>query len=125
MQIPTLLSAVMLILIFSSCDVSQDPYLKHKVLIEKAADDCSGKSDKFNMNSNTNGERYTFQECLDVNSNEKNVLIERRKDTVLIQFQRTGQGTHLYNLTIDINTQPRYNWLVVGENTIAIISAGN
>jgi hypothetical protein len=108
-----------------SCNVSHDPYLKHKVKLEKLSESCSGKSDKFNMNSNTNGERYTFQECLDANSDEKNVIIERRKDTVFIQFKKTGQGTHLYDLTIDINTRPQYNWLVVGENTIAILPSGN
>jgi hypothetical protein len=125
MQTQSLLTALGFSLIFFSCDVSHDPYLKHKVKLDKASDNCSGKSDKFNMNSNTNGERYTFQECLDVNSDEKNVLIERRQDTVFIQFKKTGQGTYLYDLTIDINTQPRYNWLVVGENTIAIIPSGN
>src|SRR5688572_6697014 len=101
MQTQFLLAALCFSLIFFSCDVSHDPYLKHKVKLDKLSDNCSGKSDKFNMNSNTNGERYTFQECLDVNSDEKNVLIERRQDTVYIQFKRTGQGTHLYDLTID------------------------
>ena len=125
MQFQSLLAAVVACLIFVSCDVSHDPYLKHKVKLEKVGDNCSGKSETFNMNSNTNGERYTFQECMDVNSSEKNVIIERRKDTVFIQFKKTGQGTHLYSLTIDINTQPQYNWLVVGENTIAIIPTGN
>ena len=124
MRLNLLISAIVLCLLVS-CDVSHGPYLKHKVKLEKVGDNCSGKSDKFNMNSNTNGERYTFQECLDANSSEKNVIIERRNDTVSIQFKRTGQGTNLYELTIDINTQPRYNWLVVGENTIAIIPAGN
>lgn len=125
MRIQTLLAAFSFSLVLVSCDVKQDPYLKHKVELEKVSDNCSGKSDKFNMNSNTNGERYTFQECLDANSSDKNVIIERRKDTVSIQFKRTGQGTQLYNLTIDINTQPQYNWLIVGENTIAIIPTGN
>ena len=125
MRIQTLLAAFSFSLVLFSCDVKQDPYLKHKVKLEKVSDNCSGKSDKFNMNSNTNGERYTFQECLDANSSDKNVIIERRKDTVSIQFKRTGQGTQLYNLTIDINTQPQYNWLIVGENTIAIIPTGN
>ena len=125
MQLLSFITALVSCLIFVSCDVSHDPYLKHKVKLEKVSDTCSEKSETFNMNSNTNGERYSFQECLDVNSNEKNVIIERRKDTVFIQFRKTGQGTDLYNLTIDINTQPQYNWLVVGENTIAIIPTGN
>ena len=108
-----------------SCDVSHDPYLKHKVKLTKISEDCSARSDMFSMNSNTNGERYVFQECLDAGGDIKNVLIERKGDTVSIQFKKNSSQQHLFELTVDINTKPQYNWLVVGNNTIAILPAGN
>ena len=125
MQLKNLSTAILMCLLIISCDFKQDPYFKHEVKLEKIGKGCEGKSDQFSMNSNTNGERYSFQECLDVNSDSKNVIIERNKDTVTIRFNRTGAGQQLYQLTVDINTKPQYNWLVVGDNTIAIIPEGN
>lgn len=119
------IGAIALFLLAASCDVSHKPYFKHKIEMVKIGKGCAGKSDQFSMNSNTNGERYIFQECLDAGSDKNDVVIERNGDTVSIQFNRTGEGQQLYNLTVDINTQPRYNWLVVGNNTIAILPAAN
>ena len=108
-----------------SCDVSHGPYLKHKVAINKVSENCAAQSQQFSMNSNINGERFVFQECLDADTDESDVLITRSGDTVSIQFQKKGDSQHLYELTVDVNTQPRYNWLKIGNSTIPIIPAGN
>jgi hypothetical protein len=108
-----------------SCDVSHKPYLKNKVELKQLAGNCSNQSDQFSMNSNINGERYIFQECLNEGATKDDVMVTRKGDTVSIQFKKQGSGMHLFELTVDVNTQPRYNFLTIGDNTIPIIPAGN
>ena len=109
----------------TSCDVGHDPYLKHEVELKKVADDCSGMLGSFSMNSNIIGERYVFQECLPANAGKENVIVKRSGDTVSIQFDKSKGATSLYDLTVDINTKPRYNWLTIGNNTFPIIPAAH
>ncbi len=109
----------------ASCDVGHDPYLKYEVELKKVADNCSGISGSFNMNSNIIGERYVFQECLPAIAGKENVLVSRSGDTVIIKFDKSAGAVNLYDLTVDINTKPRYNWLTIGNNTFPIIPAAH
>lgn len=99
------------------------PYLKHELEFKKLGDDCSGQSAQMNMNSNTNGERYEFEECLDADFNEGKMQVERKGDTVVVKFSRTNPRQSLYKMVLDINTYPRYNFLKLGDNTLHIIPA--
>ena len=119
MQTPSLITAFAIGMLFLSCDVSHVPYLKQKVKLEKVGDNCSGKSDTFNMNSNTNGERYTFQECLDA-SFDGAYTVERKGDTVEVRIGKRPVVQSLYKITLDINTRPAYKFLTINGQTMAI-----
>ncbi len=110
---------------FISCDVSHGPYLKYKIEMPPVEGTCSDASQEFKMNSNILGERYVFLECMDAGADKSKVIIERKGDTVLINFIKTNSANQLYELTVDINTQPRYNWLTIGNNTIPIVPTGH
>lgn len=108
-----------------SCDASTKPYIEHEVTYKKIADDCARASDQFKMTSNTNGERYILQQCLDADFDKTKMNVERKGDTVVIGFKSTLQQKSLLELTIDIDTYPRYNFLTINENTFSIIPAAN
>jgi hypothetical protein len=120
-----ILPFILIVFVMISCDISHKPYLKHHVTMEKLSERCLGKSDAFSMNSNINGERYVFQECLSADTDAEDVVIQRNGDTVSIQFSEKSATKKLFGFTIDINTQPRYNWLTIGNQTMAIIPSSN
>jgi hypothetical protein len=77
------------------------------------------------MNSNILGERYVFQECMHAGAGKEDVRVVRAGDTVVISFNNNTAGKQLYEITVDVNTQPRYNWLTIGNNTFPIIPTAN
>ncbi|MFN2457347.1 MAG: hypothetical protein ABR502_04015 [Chitinophagaceae bacterium] len=116
-------NCIFLLLVLVSCETK--PYLKHKLQVDKVADNCKGEDSKFSMNSNLNGERYKFQKCLDANFDNDKIIVERQGDTVVVQFKSTTNNKTLYNLTLDIDTYPRYNFLTIENSTFHIIPAKN
>ena len=79
---------------------------------------------KFSMVSNIIGERYTFQKCLPVDF-KGSYLAERKGDSVIVAFEKQDGPTALFNIILDINTRPRYNYLTIDGNTFQIVPAGN
>ena len=82
-----ILFCILLMVVTASCKTK--PFLKHSMKFEKVADDCSGLSNSFKMNSNLNGERYEFQRCLDVDFQKTQLTSIRQGDTVILKFERT------------------------------------
>ena len=106
-----------------SCETG--PYLKHGIELKKANAGCPGRSGSVGMVSNTSGERFTFQECLHAGFRKEDAVVERRGDTVLVKLRKEGSEKALFDVVLDINTWPRYRYLVIGENIIPIVPAGN
>ena len=79
----TLICALILTMIASCKD---QPYLHHKLQLEKVADNCSSVSQKFEMNSNINGERFEFNKCLPDNFDKEQVTFAKQGDTVVVHF---------------------------------------
>jgi len=119
---------IMLVLVcslLSACNAGTEAYLHHNVEFRKAGDDCSRSEGRFSMNSNTNGERYLFQQCLDRGFSKKQLDVRRQGDTVVVDFKTNGGAQALFDITLDIDTYPRYHFLTIGENTFPIIPTGN
>lgn len=118
---------ILLLLLFLLSACATKPYLKNKLMYEKISDDCAGLDPKFKMNSNLNGERYEFQRCLESTFNGKKYSAERKGDTVVIRFSKLRAKTKpaLFNITIDIDAYPRYNFMTIDGETFQIIPAGN
>lgn len=110
----------MLVSLFSC---STKPHIKAKLKSEKIQGDCAKPDPAFSMNSNINGERYEFQDCLNSDFDGKNFTTDRKGDTVLILLPRNAASRSLYQLTLDLDVYPRYHFLTIGENTYIIASA--
>ena len=112
-------------LISISCKTK--PFLKHELDYKKISEVCTGKDPMIKMNSNLNGERYEFQECLNDDFDGKNIAVDRKGDTVVVSF-RKSQGKKakaLFSITLDIDSYPRYNFMTISDNTFAVTPAGN
>jgi hypothetical protein len=106
---------------FLSCN--DGDFINHTLSAEKAGS-CSGANGAFNMVSNTSGERYTFSVCLPDGYDAKNYTVTRNSDTILVTFPqvKNGETTALYNMTLDIDAKPRYNFIKLGEALVAVTS---
>ena len=111
---------IVFIMLLSSCEWSTKPYIEHELDFKKIGDDCQVK-EGFRITSNTNGERYELEQCLDIDFNKNKMVVERKSDTVLISFKDEGKKKASFSLTIDIDTYPRYNYLTIGSETYQIV----
>lgn len=108
-----------------ACNTATKPYFKHSLAkYEKVSEGCINVDPKFSMVSNIVGERYTFQKCLPV-SYKGNYMAERKGDSVIIAFEKADGPTAVFDISLDINTYPRYNFLTIDGNTVMIVPAGN
>jgi hypothetical protein len=110
------------ILLFSCND---GDFINHTLVAEKAGD-CASATGEFKMVSNTSGQRYTFDLCLDAAFNVKNYSVMRNADTIMVIFPqvKSGDASALYKLTLDVDAKPRYNFIKLGDKLIAVV-AGN
>src|SRR2546428_7417418 len=92
-----------------SCNTKTKPYLKHKLELKKMSDNCAGADEKIRSEGNINGERYEFNKCVNANFKEDDLIVERKGDTVSVQFKERGNQKAEYHFIVDINTYPRYN----------------
>jgi hypothetical protein len=101
------------------------PFVKHDLDFKKVADNCEKINAGFKMNSNLNGERYEFQRCLDADFRKEQLTTVRQGDTIILKFERKNSKQALYDLVIDLDAYPRYNFLTIDDNTFPIVPVGN
>jgi hypothetical protein len=111
-----LLTAVTVL--FFSCN--DGDFINHTLKAEKAGD-CASATGDFKMVSNTSGQRYTFDLCL-----AGTYTVTRKGDTIMVAFPqvKNDEVRALYNLTLDIDAKPRYNFIKLGDKLIAVVAGG-
>lgn len=113
------------ILFFSISSCKTKPFLKHKIQFEKLNDSCDAIDKSFGMNSNINGERYEFQECLDADFSKEKFSSIRQGDTIVLKFERSSSPQTLYKIIVDIDSYPRYSFVTIDGETFTIVPASN
>jgi hypothetical protein len=103
---------------------NRQPYVEHKVSLEKKADNCTGIQPSFRLNSNFGGERYEFQKCLPADFDRSMIISERKGDTVLVRFPvKDGQSQPaLFQVTLDIDSYPGYSFVTIDDDTYQVIA---
>ncbi|MCG2615673.1 hypothetical protein LZZ85_15335 [Terrimonas sp. NA20] len=106
--------------LLTACD--RQPYVEHKVSLEKKADDCAGVQLAFRLNSNFGGERYEFEKCLPATYDKSLIISERRGDTVVVKFGLPGKPyeSARYTVALDIDSYPRYDYITIDDETYPI-----
>jgi hypothetical protein len=112
-----------IVILFVSCE--RKPFVEHKLKFEKVADGCNSPTQNFKMTSNFGGERYEFDRCLAANFTDDQVSTARQGDTVVVKFTKPaeGQAKGIFNLTLDIDSYPKYHFITIDGDTYAIVSA--
>ena len=102
---------------FSSCN---DAHIDHKIGLKKMGA-CGENNPQIHMESNVMGDRYTFNQCLPDNFTEKDYAINRKGDTLLVSFKKADERPQNdFNITLDIDAHPRYAFIAIGNQVLAI-----
>ena len=100
-----------------------DSFINHKLKFDKTGD-CRDYSRSIKMISNINGERYEFFCCMDDGFDGKNYVIERKGDSIIVSFPKTTENKKvLYNLILDVDAKPRYNYIILDDRELRIVPA--
>ena len=106
--------------LFFSCS---DSFINHHLKFEKAGE-CSGISQPINMISNINGERYEFTCCMDDGFDGKNYTVERKGDSVIVNFPKTSAKKQVeYSFILDIDAKPNYHHIILDGQDLVIVPA--
>lgn len=77
---------------------------------------CTNEISSVKMESNINGERYVFDECLPENFDGKTYEVVRKGDSLLVTFPAApSASTALFTVTLDIQANPVYTTIKLGE----------
>lgn len=118
-----LIFAVSVLIVLTACD--RKPFVENKLKFEKVSDGCSTTPQAFKMTSNFGGERYEFDRCLSADFTKELMSVSRKGDTVVVSFTKPGatQAKAIFNLILDIDSYPKYNFLTIDEDTYAIVAS--
>ena len=109
---------VLLMVVLASC--ASGPFINYTLAAEKIDSDCSKATGQCSFDANTAGERYTFDYCLKEGFTEKMASMERRGDTMVLNLPEPSEGDTiaLYKLTLDLDTDPKYNHIQIGDKRV-------
>lgn len=113
------ISLFILIVVVCSCN-NNEAFVNHKLEYKKIGD-CTAGEKTINMTSNIAGERYQFEACLNSNFAGDAYTVERKGDSLVVSFQRADGDKAAFNITLDIDAFPVYDYIVIdGHEAIAI-----
>jgi len=101
---------------------NRKPFVEHEVKVEKQSDGCDQVPATFKMISNFGGERYEFAKCLPASFKKEELEVVREGDTVVVRFPGIGpvKASAVFNITLDIDSYPRYNHLSIDGETYSL-----
>lgn len=106
--------------LFISCSNS---FINHNLTYEKVGD-CAGISGAINMTSNINGERYEFYSCIDEGFDGKSYSVERKGDSMIVKFPKTGATIKAgYKFILDIDAKPAYRYIILDGRELQMVQA--
>jgi hypothetical protein len=112
---------VLAIMLLVACD--RKPFVEQKMTFEKVSDGCSTTPQAFKMTANFGGERYEFDRCLPADFAKEQMTVTRNGDTVVVKFKKPEASKAIYNIVLDIDSYPKYNYLTIDEDTYAIVAS--
>jgi hypothetical protein len=105
------ISLFLLVAIVCSCN-NNEAFINHKLDYKKIGE-CTAGEKTINMTSNIAGERYQFEACLNSNFAGDAYTVERHGDSLVVEFQRVDGAKAAFNITLDIDAFPVYDYIVI------------
>lgn len=103
--------------IFCSC--GEKAFVNHKLEYRKTGD-CTAGDKVINMLSNISGERYEFESCLDAGFDGKQYSVERKGDSIVVDFPKTDAAKAAFKITLDIDAYPVYHHIIIDGKEIIV-----
>ncbi len=103
-------------LFFSSCS---DSFINHLLKFEKLGD-CSDQVTPIKILSNVAGERYEVISCIDADFDGKNYTVDRKGDSIIVNFPKAGATKAAYKLTLDIDAKPAYRHMILDGREVLL-----
>jgi hypothetical protein len=110
-------------LVLAACE--QESYLKHSLDYTRVADRCDPIPAAFKVSPNFGRQRFEFAKCLPADFSKKQLQVERKGDTIFVLFPRPGDNRALFDITLDIESNPRYQYINVDGETYTIVFPDN
>lgn len=108
-----------LLLLGYGCQNSIHGYLKQDAKVEKLPGNCDNLNEEVKMEADIIGERYEFQKCLEASGNYHYTVVNAN-DTLKVFFRRPAGATALYNITLNIQTEPAYKYVSIDGSTFRV-----
>ncbi len=111
--------SLFLVVTLVSCS---DAFIKHEMKVEKLGP-CVDDRGAIQMLSNINGERYTFNECLEAGFDGKNYNVERNGDSIYVKFPSAALAgdKQLFKLTLDVDAKPAYHHIFLNGREVHVV----
>ena len=110
------ISYLAVVLLLASCS---DSFINHKLKYEKLGA-CKSQEGPIGIESNINGQRYTFEQCMDDGFTGKEYTVERRADSIFIGFPKSGARQSRFTVTMDIDAKPAYHYIAFDGRPVLI-----
>ena len=114
---------VIVLILILACN--QTPFVEHDLKFTKDANTCENINSSFKLISNFGGERYEFSKCLPADFNKEQLVVSREGDTVVVKFPQKTANSAAFTITLDIDSYPKYNFLTIDDETIALTHSDN
>jgi hypothetical protein len=112
------ISFLLLAAIVCSCN-NNEAFVNHKLEYKKIGE-CTTGEKMVNMLSNIAGERYEFETCLNSNFAGDAYTVERKGDSIVVDFQRADGEKAAFKITLDIDAHPPYRHIILDGKEILI-----
>lgn len=99
-----------------------DAFINHKLTFEKAGA-CGNDQGGIQMLSNINGERYTFDECMNDSFDGKTYTVTRSGDSIFVKFPKGSGAQSRFTITIDIDAKPAYHHIFFEDREVKVVPA--
>ena len=110
-------------LVLTACE--QELYLKHSIDYSRVSDGCDQIPASFKVSPNFGRQRFEFAKCLPADFSKKQLRVERNGDTISVLFHRPGDSRAMFEITLDIESNPRYQYINIDGETYTITFMDN
>lgn len=107
------ITAACIVMLCSGC--KESVYVKHSLqAVKKGA--CAGDDAGVKMESNINGERYVFSECLPADFSDTAYKLVRSGDNIIVTFPHPqAANSNLFEIILDVQANPVYESITIGD----------
>lgn len=98
--------------------------MNHKLEYEKLGP-CNTDPVQVQLESNIMGDRYLFIACLPADFDGKGYAVHQSDDSLKVEFSSKEGPVSAFQVTLDIDANPRYHHIWIGGQWLTVGEASN